>query len=275
MKTFDLPSRTSLKVVKVTPHKEVHGKDLVQAISLRLEWRPMDNGALNLIAPGVQDALLWIPPEHKAQDSLDGIPQVMKWRRCSAMKMPVNFPSIGFTGYDMVIEHGIDESSALELYKCKLDKFEAEVDGNGLTVIRWSQNSNKQITPELLGALCGLEGLSIIVASLTPPSQDEPIDGTTAAFKKDYPQAGDLFAEIHGGGNADDDEAGGDDPDPDEEDGPPVPTSRRTQRPAARYRNAATGETWSGRGLQPKWMKSAIAAGARLEEFEVSAQPTH
>ena len=26
---------------------------------------------------------------------------------------------------------------------------------------------------------------------------------------------------------------------------------------AAKYRNAATGETWSGRGLQPKWLKAA------------------
>jgi len=36
---------------------------------------------------------------------------------------------------------------------------------------------------------------------------------------------------------------------------------------AAKYRNAATGETWSGRGLQPKWLKSALAAGAKIEDF--------
>jgi DNA-binding protein H-NS len=38
---------------------------------------------------------------------------------------------------------------------------------------------------------------------------------------------------------------------------------------AAKYRNAATGETWSGRGLQPKWLKAAIASGRKLEEFAV------
>lgn len=38
---------------------------------------------------------------------------------------------------------------------------------------------------------------------------------------------------------------------------------------AAKYRNAATGETWSGRGLQPKWLKSAIAAGRNLSDFAV------
>ena len=35
----------------------------------------------------------------------------------------------------------------------------------------------------------------------------------------------------------------------------------------AKYRNAATGDAWSGRGLQPKWLKSALAAGAKIEDF--------
>ncbi|MBL8276958.1 MAG: H-NS histone family protein [Pelomonas sp.] len=38
---------------------------------------------------------------------------------------------------------------------------------------------------------------------------------------------------------------------------------------AIKYRNAATGETWTGRGLQPKWLKAALAAGAKIEEFTV------
>jgi DNA-binding protein H-NS len=38
---------------------------------------------------------------------------------------------------------------------------------------------------------------------------------------------------------------------------------------AVKYRNAATGETWSGRGLQPKWLKAALAAGRKIEDFSV------
>ena len=38
---------------------------------------------------------------------------------------------------------------------------------------------------------------------------------------------------------------------------------------AAKYRNASTGETWSGRGLQPKWLKAAIATGKKLSDFAV------
>jgi DNA-binding protein H-NS len=36
-----------------------------------------------------------------------------------------------------------------------------------------------------------------------------------------------------------------------------------------KYRHGATGETWSGRGLQPRWLREALAGGARIEDFAV------
>ncbi len=38
---------------------------------------------------------------------------------------------------------------------------------------------------------------------------------------------------------------------------------------AAKYRNKASGETWSGRGLQPRWLKAALASGKKLGDFAV------
>jgi len=38
---------------------------------------------------------------------------------------------------------------------------------------------------------------------------------------------------------------------------------------AAKYRNQETGETWSGRGLKPKWLASALASGRSLADFEI------
>ena len=38
---------------------------------------------------------------------------------------------------------------------------------------------------------------------------------------------------------------------------------------AAKYRNTSTGETWSGRGLQPRWLKAALASGRKLADFAV------
>ena len=48
-----------------------------------------------------------------------------------------------------------------------------------------------------------------------------------------------------------------------------TPKVAKTSKVAAKYRNKATGETWSGRGLQPKWLKAAITGGAKLDDFHV------
>lgn len=37
----------------------------------------------------------------------------------------------------------------------------------------------------------------------------------------------------------------------------------------AKYRDAASGDSWSGRGLQPRWLKAALASGRKLSEFVV------
>ena len=48
-----------------------------------------------------------------------------------------------------------------------------------------------------------------------------------------------------------------------------TPKPAKVSKVAAKYRNQATGETWSGRGLQPKWLKAAVAGGAKLTDFAV------
>jgi len=53
--------------------------------------------------------------------------------------------------------------------------------------------------------------------------------------------------------------------------GEPRPSALTGVKVAPKYRDPATGETWSGRGLQPKWLKAAIAAGAQLESFRIAA----
>jgi DNA-binding protein H-NS len=49
----------------------------------------------------------------------------------------------------------------------------------------------------------------------------------------------------------------------------PKPKATSGKKVAAKYRNSSTGETWSGRGLQPKWLKAALAAGRKLSDFAV------
>ena len=48
-----------------------------------------------------------------------------------------------------------------------------------------------------------------------------------------------------------------------------APSAAKGGKVAAKYRNTATGESWSGRGLQPKWLKAALASGRQLSDFAV------
>jgi DNA-binding protein H-NS len=55
--------------------------------------------------------------------------------------------------------------------------------------------------------------------------------------------------------------------------GPSAPRPSRKGQPlgkvAPKYRDSATGSTWSGRGLKPKWLVAALAAGRSLDEFKL------
>ena len=36
-----------------------------------------------------------------------------------------------------------------------------------------------------------------------------------------------------------------------------------------KYRDPATGSTWSGRGLKPRWLKAALESGRALSDFAI------
>lgn len=50
--------------------------------------------------------------------------------------------------------------------------------------------------------------------------------------------------------------------------------TKAPKAPAVRYRDPATGNAWSGRGLTPKWLKVALESGAKLSDFDTQAKPT-
>lgn len=55
----------------------------------------------------------------------------------------------------------------------------------------------------------------------------------------------------------------------------PAPAASKRRKPSAnagrkvapKFRNPATGDTWSGRGLKPKWLAAAVASGRAMSEF--------
>ena len=47
----------------------------------------------------------------------------------------------------------------------------------------------------------------------------------------------------------------------------PPPRKPEGRKVEPKYRNPETGETWSGRGLQPKWLRAALADGKKITDF--------
>lgn len=46
-------------------------------------------------------------------------------------------------------------------------------------------------------------------------------------------------------------------------------TGKTGRKVAAKYRDPASGATWSGRGLTPKWLSAKLAEGRAKEDFAV------
>ena len=48
-----------------------------------------------------------------------------------------------------------------------------------------------------------------------------------------------------------------------------APARKSTNKVAAKYRDSVTGDSWSGRGLKPRWLNAALASGRSLTDFAV------
>lgn len=51
----------------------------------------------------------------------------------------------------------------------------------------------------------------------------------------------------------------------------PMPLPKRPKKVNIKYRDALTGSTWSGRGVQPAWLKAELAKGRKLSDFDLAA----
>lgn len=48
---------------------------------------------------------------------------------------------------------------------------------------------------------------------------------------------------------------------------------RRTHGPGIKFRHPVHGDTWTGRGLRPAWVKQAPAQGMSLDDLRVNPAP--
>lgn len=205
--TFEILTPTDAKLRSVTPRTEKHGDDDVFAISLGLSITG-PNTMLDALSPTLRHALYMAVP---GQDQLPGVEPATPLLRCKVLQEVKLGPS-AFEGWTLAVDHGIDESAPITLGGCKVDKFVVLPSEGGTVELRFRIGSS-DIDATEAGLLCSHLG-QVVSFTLKAPEARKPetvIDGTGAEFKKDHPEAGDLFAAAHGGPDGDD--AGEGDPD--------------------------------------------------------------
>jgi hypothetical protein len=264
----------------VTIRKEAHGDSKVTAVSFGLKFTA-PNTLLDHLSPTLRTTL-YKPAAIDGQEPLEGVDEPTPLLRQPGIEMLSLKGELN--GWTVMIDHGIDEADPMTFGGCKIDGFKvAPLEGG--TVELHARVGTSDIDPAEIGILGDKLQEEVVVTITAPKPMERPIDGSTEAFQKDHPGADTQPDLLDGGDDRDDaatraflgihaDEAGPPDSDTDsggtdgEGSDPDIQGDGRTELPrTVKYRQPTTGETWSGRGNQPRWVKAAIAAGRSLEEF--------
>ena len=190
---FELVTKTPATLSSVTPRIEKHGDADVPAVTLGLRITA-SNTLLDLLAPGLL-AMLYMPAEHEPeQGELPEVEQATSMPLLRVRGIDVLHLKAELLGWALAIEYGIDESSAIHLGQCKVDKLRV-TPAEGGSIELALRIGTRDVDEESMGRMTMLLGHEINITLIAPVRDGAPvIDGTVDAFTRDHPEA-DLFAE--------------------------------------------------------------------------------
>lgn len=244
-----------------------------------------------------------------AQQPLDGVDPISDTPHLTAIGSKLGWFhwALELTGYTVVVDHGTGGTSDLTLADCTLSGFRFKCNEGGTIDCRYDIESN-DVSEKAFGRLAKLKSTDVDV-TVRPPeisgqgdlvspaprltsaqlraanTEGKTIDQKAAEVKAAAAQKSDDWPLPRGPRPADPPPA----PKKDataavledvKKNGPghsanPKPKAKRAApikiaNPPAKYRSL-DGQTWTGRGLKPKWLVEALRAGAKLADFEVRA----
>jgi hypothetical protein len=190
---FEL-TNTPATLTSVTPRTEVHGDDKVFAISLGLKITG-PNTLLDKLTPALRHMIYTAKPD--ATPELPGVEESTPLLRCPGVELMTLKAAL--EGWTLAVDHGIDEADPITLGGCKVDKFKVAPSQGGTVDLMFRIGSN-DVDAEEAGLLCSHLSQEISI-TLTPPApKPEAIDGTVGhPGAQPGPDAGELFADAHGG----------------------------------------------------------------------------
>ena len=196
MHQFQLLTSTPAKLTSLTPRIEKHGDDNVPAVSLGLTITG-PNTLLDALSPGLREALYKAPEGQETLPGVEGATPLLRSRALEGIKLKL--PDM--EGWELIVEHGIGDDSAVDLHDCKVDKFKLEPFEGGSVQLSFRVGTS-DVDETYFGCLGMKLGQEVQILLRAPQPKPAAIDGTQEAFDADHPDAGkdagDLFAEAHG-----------------------------------------------------------------------------
>jgi len=276
---FELPNNTEAELTSFTGRVQKSGPHDVPAVSFRLKLKSVPNIILDRLSKTMR-LTAYAPVE--GQEQLPGVELTTPILRSKDLKHWA--PEVCLEGWSVIVARGITDDSALQMGSVKVDDFKIDFFEGGHVDVDF-RCGTADVDEAGAGMLWALQKCKVFVMVTAPEVPQPAIDGSTEAFQKDHPGADTQPDLLDGGDDRDDaatraflgihaDEVGPPDSDTDsgatdgEGSDPDIQGDGRTELPrTVKYRQPTTGETWSGRGNQPRWLKAALAAGRSLEEF--------
>lgn len=189
---FQITEFIEATLASVTNRVEKHGDDDMPAVSLGIVIEAA-NTMLDQIDPNIRQALYKAVDDQK---QLPGVEPATPVLRCNS------FDTVALTttheGWTLHVDDSLDEQNPMQFGGCKVDKFKVDAKQGGSIELRFRVGTS-DVDAERLGALGMHNGQSIWIKLLPPEKKPDAIDGSTAAFQADHPEAGDMFAAEHGG----------------------------------------------------------------------------
>lgn len=186
---FNLPNNTECTLTSFVGRTQKSGPDDVPAVTFRLKMESVTNAMLDLFSPTMR-LTVYAPVE--GQDQLPGVEPVTPVLRSKDLKHWA--PETLLEGWSVIVARGIDDDSALQMGKCKVDDFRFDFYQGGHMDVDF-RVSTGDIGEDGAGMLWGRQKRKVFVMISSPAIQSGPvIDGSVDAFRADHPEA-DLFAE--------------------------------------------------------------------------------
>ena len=125
---FELKTATTVRLTNLTCRVEAAGnKKDVPAITLRLKMESVENEVLDLLSKTARQTLY---AAVEGQETLPGVAPTTPILRSKDIKH-WSPEELVLNGWKVMIEHGIDDASAIAMGKCKIDGFTADLYDGG------------------------------------------------------------------------------------------------------------------------------------------------